>query len=790
MIDQFVSDLSFEDQRYAVIIRAPAASGLVSAVHLPPLPEGYAFYSAAQLSARSSISIFDAELPVFTQYEITYPGQAVGILTGTDLTALEALRNDAVVTVEPTFEDSFEAEHAHTLFDYPIIAKESYAVGDIDACFDTAAATVYSSLQIDSQYSARSEPFSAITVFQEDKLDIYVPTQWPLHVRAAVAKVTGYAVDAIVVHPTMAGETANELLWYPSLLAAQCAVAAALEKKTIALTLSAEESRAVAPKTPAMIIEHKSVVSANKTIEAMQISIMINAGSCCPLIDKILKQMTASALGPYHIPNYRIEVRAARTPQGFIDIFEGWGDYYTSNALENHISKVIQEHNLAPVDWRLAAFQNDYAVTFGNILKNITKKSDFGCKYAAYHLFNSGKRDKHDGRWRGIGLAAGFQYSGCPVDFTYSVEMELNVHNQLVIKAEPAADDLKKIIRRLAAEKLNIAEDLVLFAGLTTADMNCCGPATAGVTVSILMPLVQQCLSDLLDQRFRNPLPITITRSYHLPQPGTMEQAGCTGLQDAAQEKRTEYPEKPLLIPDRNTAAFISQTPAACIVELELDTVCYAVMIRGIWFACSPGKVYDTKRVLSYLRKNAAAALARISPETQLQQEPEQSAVLCSRRQADGSTDETAAIGSVRITDTADGTASGGNVNTDSAADASASGISAAEQSVSDSVEDQTDGNTAETSASPADQEKSVTAAETAPPYSEYRIILPNELPPLSVDVIERDAPMSAFASCVANILPAAYLAALNQILLRIPVRIDSLPILTEDIFKALRGGK
>lgn len=770
MIDEFVSDLSFEGQRCAVLVRASAPSGMITAVQLPPLPEGYAFYSAAQLPARFAISIFDCDLPVFADHEAAYQGQAVGILTGMDMAVLEALRKDTVVVIEPNPEDIFEAEHAHTLFDYPIIAKETYSVGDIDAYFEATPATVYSSLTIASQYTARSEPFSAIVVYREDGLDVYVPTQWPLHVRAAVAEATGLAEDTVTVYPAKPGESANELLWYPSLLAAQCAVAAVLEKNTISLTLTAEESRAAAPKTPEMIIEHKSVVSDNKTIEAMQISIIVNAGACCPLIGKVLKQMTASALGPYHIPNYRVEVRAAKTPRGLIDIFEGWGDYYTSNALENHISKLVQEHNLAPIDWRLAMFQKDYSGVFTNILKTITAKSDFGCKYAAYHLFNSGKRDKHDGRWRGIGLAAGFQYSGCPADLTYSVEMELNVHNQLVIKAEPAAEDLKKIIRSLAAEKLNIAEDQVLFAGLTTADMNSCGPATAGITVSVLMPLVQQCLSDLLDQRFRNPLPITITRSYHLPQPGSTLQGGYGALSElssipfgtgAVSEKNTAASERNTGMAEDSIVSFISQTPAACIVELELDTVCYAVMIRGIWFACSPGTVYDTKRVVSYLRKNTAAALSRICPATQLQ--ADEGVDLCSKVSKNctaGFVDDAAASSSTN----ADGAIS----------DAAVSGSMDGENGAAIQIQ----------------PEHSTETAQAVTPSAEYRIILPNELPPLSIDVLEREAPMSAFASCAANILPAAYLAALNQILLRVPVRIDSLPILTEDIFKALRGSK
>ena len=672
MIEQFVSDLTFEGQQYAVIVRAPVPSGIISAVHLPPLPEGYAFYGAAQIPGQKTVEVFEHSIPLFAADEIEYKEQAVGILIGDNEAALEALRKDITIELEPLPEDSFEAGRPHTLFDYPIIARDDRTAGDIDSIFETASSTVFSSLKIASQYAARSEPFSAVTVFREDGLDVYVPTQWPFHVRAAVAKATGLTEEAVVVHPTQTGETFNELLWYPSLLACQCAVAAVLQRNTVSLNLSAEESRAAAPKTPEMIIEHKSALSDTQTIAAMQISIIVNAGAYCPLIGTILKQMTAAALGPYTVPNYRIEVRASKTADGLIDIFEGWGDYYVSNALENHINKIIQDYNLSPAEWRAKNMPDNYGAVFSNLFEVLTGKSDFICKHAAYNVFNRGKTDKRDGRWRGIGLAAGFQYGGCPADFTYTAELTLDIHNQLSIKAEPAEDDLKKVIRKLAAKKLEIAESDITFAGFTTADMNESGPATAGNAAGIVVPLIEQCLSDLQEQRFRNPLPITISRSTPAPHPDILQ------------------PDVP----------FISQTPAACIIELELDTVCYEIQIRKVWFACRPGKIYEKKQILNYLHKNIAAALSRTAKEA------------LPRLETD----------------------------------------------------------------------------DTPLPYSEYRLILPTEMPPLSVDIPERGNSMSAFDSSALNILPAAYLAALNQILLRVPSRIDTLPISTERLFKALTG--
>lgn len=704
MIEQFVSDMSFEGQQYAVIVRAPVSSGIISAVHLPPLPEGYAFYGAAQIPGQKTIEVFEHSIPLFAADEIEYKEQAVGILTGDNEATLEALRKDITIELEPIPEDSFEAGRTHTLFDYPIVAREDRTAGDIDSIFETASSTVFSSLKIASQYAVRSEPFSAVTVFREDGLDVYVPTQWPFHVRTAVAKATGLAEEAVVVHPTQTGETFNELLWYPSILACQCAVAAILQRNTVSLNLSPEESRAAAPKTPEMIIEHQSALSDTHSIAAMQISIIVNAGAYCPLIGTILKQMTAAALGPYTVPNYRIEVRASKTADGLIDIFEGWGDYYVSNALENHINKIIQDYNLSPAEWRVKNMPDNYGAVFSNLFEVLTGKSDFICKHAAYNVFNRGKTDKRDGRWRGIGLAAGFQYGGCAADFTYTAELTLDIHNQLSIKAEPAEDDLKKVIRKLAAKKLDIAESDITFAGLTTADMNESGPATAGNTAGIVLPLIEQCLSDLQEQRFRNPLPISILKSTQAPLPDVSQPN--TPRADISQP---DVPPLNIPQPDvpsaenktgKNSLSFISQTPAACIIELELDTVCYEIQIRKVWFACRPGKIYEKKQILNYLRKNIAAALSRTAKE-------------------------------------------------------------ALPQSGTD--------------ASPL-------------PYSEYRLMLPTEMPPLSVDIPERGNSMSAFDSCVLNILPAAYLAALNQILLRVPARIDTLPIRTERLFKALTG--
>ena len=229
--------------------------------------------------------------------------------------------------------------------------------------------------------------------------------------------------------------------------------------------------------------------------------------------------------------------------------------------------------------------------------------------------------------------------------------------------------------------------------------MNESGPATAGNTAGIVLPLVEQCLTDLQEQRFRNPLPISISRSARAPQPN-MPQLDVP--QSDVHPIDLPQPDVPPVEnkTDKNNVPFIAKTPAVCIIELEMDTICYEIHIRKIWFACHPGKMYEKKHILNYLRKNIAAAISRTAYEA------------FSSSQNDG----------------------------------------------------------------------------TPLSYSEYRTILPNEIPPLSVDIPERGNSASAFDSSALNILPAAYLAALNQILLRVPARVDTLPIRRDHLFKAMTG--
>ncbi|MGP1528925.1 MAG: molybdopterin cofactor-binding domain-containing protein [Treponema sp.] len=674
MIDQFVSDIPFEDCWYAVIIHSPVQSGRLVAMRAPELPEGYALYTAQDIPGSGTIPVFQQNLPVFAALEVAHAGQALAVLTGSDLAVLHELQGQVDICIEPEPPKKMGL-HADCFFQYPIIAEETHREGDVESLFETAQSIVCSSFTVSPYAMSRIEPLSVVAMVDQQVLHVYVPTQWPFHVRSSVAAAIGLTENEVVVHPTQMGEVFNELLWYPSLLACQCAVAAWQSGKPVRLTFSLEESRQCFPRTPEASVYYKSAFSESHTLSALSVFIVVKAGAFSPLLESTLQQMTAAALGIYTVKNYCITAVGLKTPQGLTAVTENWGSGLVANALEHHINTVIQEKNLSPAQWRFDNCYKHYQSFFTEPLEQILTESDFHRKYAAYRLLNMARKDVHDGRWRGIGLSTGFKYNGYYGDFTYSLEMCLETDNKLYIIAEPTDRSLKKRIQRLITDTLEFPAENIIFVGFTTFDMHPSGPAVAQIAGCIFQGLARQCIADLQEQLFRSPLPLHIFRSYR------------TG--------------RPLHISQKKIQPFISKAPITCVVELELDPFCYEVRILGIWFMCLTGRLYTKKHAMNVLHKSLTAALSRT-------------------------------ITLVKVHD--------GDSSTDTFT-------------------------------------------------TQYRenVVLSHKIAKTAIHIMEKDWLMTNTPDLgYMNLFSAAYLAALNQILLTVSKKIEVLPIHAEDIFQAM----
>lgn len=682
----FVSDLEFKNQEWARLIRCTDAGAKIIDIEIPELPEGFTFFSAKDISGKNSIDFLKIEMPVFADEKADYMGQAVGILTGPDKKKLLELSSLFKIKTQghsrPKAQFTFE-EEVKNYFDYPIIAHESLSAGNAEEVFEKSSKVVYSTFSFNQRYHYHAETACVKTNWVDDKLEIHLATQWPYQVLNSVCNVLNLPKEKVNVVSHAEAESLDGRIWFPSLLAAQVSIASFLTKKNITMEFSRQEDFLYTAKSPIVLIQHKTAVSDSGKITAMNVSIIVDAGSFNPFIGQMLKQMVVTAAGIYNLPVYMISAVAIKTEKSLTGLFSGWGDSYVISALEKHINEIVDQLDLCPIQFRLqnnlkvgqktiTGIKKEENFIFENILKAVCNNSDFYRKFHAYRLMNKGRTNRYDGNWRGIGIAVGCQYNGSNIlvksGMNYSAEITMTKDDKVLVKAEPTSEGLKRILKKQIAKELEVEENQIVFLGASTDEMSPTGAATASCGISILPDLIAKCCTGIKNQRFRKPLPIAITKTYKLSRSKEWDNESLIG-----------HP-------------FISETPGACVVELELDPSTYQINVRGIWFACDPGKIYSKKMVHRNIHKTIANAISNISIE-----EIKENNLL----------------------------------------------------------------------------------------PSNYKIIATGDIPPIRDFILESELKTRGLGELAESIVPAAYISALNQIMLN-HKRIDFLPVFTEDVFNAV----
>lgn len=683
MEKEFASDLEFENQYYGYLVRSEEANASLADIEIPCLPENYAFISAKDIKGCNYISMFGRRIPVFAEGKTEYAGQVFGLLAGTDKTtvkflakqiklkppentaknkftleeaekdlpAFEVIINrkkekgctedffkeedeeesggkdegkikleaeeaapDSVTEEKENFEENGEgAAEENVSDDYEEDSKEPAApLEEEKYAAEKNVRTIKGRKIISSVFKAapryhyHAEPASVRVKYKKDMLEIFVPTQWAAHVLNSAAEVCAIPAEKIRVINCKEAQSLNGRLWFPSLLAAQAAAASQVLKKNIAVDFSRREDFLYTTKSPAVLIRHKSAVSESGKLEAMEIFILADAGSFNPLIEEVIHHMIITSLGIYEVPVFKVEAAAVKSGAGLTDLLSGWGDAFVTSSLEKHISEIADVLGLDPVQFRLdnllkADSPNMTGIIkkrefeFENLMKAVCGASAFQRKYAAYRSLNKMRKDRYDGYWRGIGIAAGLQYNGAralvKAGINYTVEMTLSTGSELFIKAEPTTDGQKRVLKQRISKKLNMDESKIFFEDADGMDINMIGPSASSCGVTIIPDLIDKCAAGIQKRMFRDPLPLTEIRTYKV--------SGKSGWDNESLEGQ----------------AFISETPGACVAELEFNPSTYEVKVRNLWFASEPGEFFSKQSLVRSLNRSIINVLSGISAE-------------------------------------------------------------------------------------------------------------------------------------------------------------------------------
>lgn len=593
----FLEDASIEGQLQARLLRSPSANGVLAGIKAPKLPHSFNLFTAADIPGSNVLDGFNSKTPVFASDRLSYAGQPVAILVGPDKTALDRLASLCVVeTKEEPPRFSFEKFSSDQL-----AAKRTSVVGDPDEAFEKAARVVELTSRTGTQLHWCPEPHGALARFAYDKLEVQVATQWPFHVRRAVAAVLAVKAEDVVVEAREVAAHLDGRLWYPSLVACWAALAAFLCRKPVKLTMTRTEDALYAPRRPPVAVRHRAALGEAGELLAIESKSVVDVGSGGPFAEETLDRLCLGSLGAYRCPNVRIEGFAVRTNNPPTGPLAGVGLSQAFFAAENLATAAAAASGSDPGEWRRAnALSRGDKLSSGAVVKEavpsaelldaVMSMSDFRRKWASNELVRSSRGDsssaRKSGALRGIGLAFAYQGNGflsAGADKGhFSVELTLEKDGGLEIRSSAISGSRENaaLWKRLAAEKLGIDIDDVRFAAVRTDAVPDSGPSSLSRNVAVVSLLIGRCCDAVRKQRFRDPLPITVKRSYRPPRQG-----------------------------DADGNPFAQFSWAAAVVEAEIDPSTYEPRVRGVWIAVDGGRILSERKARSSLEKGCLHAL-------------------------------------------------------------------------------------------------------------------------------------------------------------------------------------
>ena len=290
---------------------------------------------------------------------------------------------------------------------------------------------------------------------------------------------------------------------YPSMIAGHAALLAWKSGKPVKIIYDRAEDMVATTKRHPSRTRHKTAVSKDGKLLAMDIDFVIDGGAYCTLSPVVLSRGTIHAAGPYVCPHVRIRSRAVATNMPPHGAFRGFGAPQSIFALERQMDKVAKAVGLTAEEFRRRNFIHEGETTatsqvirerveMNQLLDRALQLSDYHTKRESFARDNKSSRLK-----RGIGFASFMHGAG----FTGSGEVYL----QSVVGAEATAEGKVRILAasteigqgtntifsQIAAEALAVDYSLIEVMQPDTQKVPNSGPTVASRTSMVVGKLVE-----------------------------------------------------------------------------------------------------------------------------------------------------------------------------------------------------------------------------------------------------------------------------------------------------------
>src|SRR5438132_225948 len=512
----YVDDLTFDGMLHGGTVRSSIPRGRIKNISFEgDIPwDAFVVVTEKDITGENYVGMILNDQPYLADEVVNHPEEPVVLLAHQDKYLVEEARRHVSIDYEElpaifALEDSLEKKEIIWGEDN-IFKKFLVDKGNVDDAWKTADFIVEGEYQTGAQEQLYIENNGAIAIANRvDGVTVWGSMQCPYYVHKALIKLFGLPEEKIRVIQTETGGGFGGKEEYPSMIAGHAALLAWKSGLPVKMIYDRAEDMVATTKRHPSRTTHKTAVTKDGKLLAMEIDFVIDGGAYCTLSPVVLSRGTIHAAGPYFCPHVRINSKAVATNMPPHGAFRGFGAPQSIFALERHLDKVAKTINLTPEEFRRRNFIKEGETTATNqtnrekvdmegLLNRAFELSDY---YAKQALFTKQNRDQKKtvrtgtsalpvSRLRkGIGFASFMHGAG----FTGSGEVYL----QSVVGAEATAEGRVRILAasteigqgtntvfaQIAAEALKIDYDLVEVTQPDTRNVPNSGPTVASRTV-------------------------------------------------------------------------------------------------------------------------------------------------------------------------------------------------------------------------------------------------------------------------------------------------------------------
>jgi len=523
----YVDDISFPEMLYGTTVRSPVARGRIIGIHFEgdiPWSE-FTIATAKDIPGENYVALILNDQPYLADALVNHPEEPVVLLAHKDKHLLEEARRNVRLEIEalPAIFSLEDAVNKTEIIWGDDNVFKSFLVdkGNVDEAWSNADQIIEGEYHTGAQEQLYIENNGVIAIANSTEgVTVWGSMQCPYYVHKALLKLFGLTEEKVRVIQTETGGGFGGKEEYPSLIAGHAALLSWKSGKPVKIVYDRAEDMVATTKRHPSRTRHKTAVSKDGKLLAMEIEFIVDGGAYCTLSPVVLSRGTIHAAGPYYSPNVRIRSSAVATNVPPHGAFRGFGAPQSIFALERHLDKVASALGLTPDEFRRRNFVHEGETTATNQV--IREKVDMdqllarAFEVTGYHekreRFARGNRQEQEagagGRSRtqikkGIGFAsfmhgAGFTGSGeVYLESVVGAEATAAGRVRILAASTEIGQGTNTIFSQIAAEALGVDSDLIEVAQPDTKDVPNSGPTVASRTCMVVGKLVESAVLGL-----------------------------------------------------------------------------------------------------------------------------------------------------------------------------------------------------------------------------------------------------------------------------------------------------